>query len=308
MRFNNPDGVYKNISRDFLSQPGKIYKSIFTIPGPKLRCVKHLIKNGNTNSETVIKMVEINKKVFKTAKTLFEKEYARYFKNFDFVCADFTDLHNLDKFDLVNLDTMSSLNESILDFIKNLSFYPNSSLIVNLCGYRNNYDFLQKIINYYFCNNNLLFLEKQRLVYCNNVEEQVTLTAILESLLNNGYEATPLKPYVYCDKVTKMKDYIFRGIYPIKPLESSFVFDENLMLTTGSYSKSPESTLDQTTITSMILSIKTSGHRAYVKRIINLNLEKAKILDKNPTMVLAGYKAEVTKRGGNPTETLLVDY
>ncbi len=310
------DGDYKNHYRYLLSEPGRVYNSVFTLPGLSCKCVNYLMANGHINNNTSIVMAEIGKSVYQKAHSLFKRKYAHHFRKYRFLNEDYTLIHNeignvsvaeICSYDLVNLDTTGSLNDKTLNFIKKLCFYPNARLIVNLCDYRNNFYFLNKLTNHYYCNNSDSFLKIQNSYSCKTYKIQITLTALYDALIDAGCTASINAPVSYTDKKVEMTTYIFSNINKCGDAGNKFnpQETEEISFPGSIYSKSK---LDKSCMTALILSAVSVGEISYVKSCINQELKKVVITGKSPKMIIAGYKAELTKRGVNPEDTLLADY
>lgn len=308
---NDFDSFEKEKIRNNFSTMGRKYDVILDLPGKHCRSIEKLNQLGAIDKENSI--VYAYERYPKIAKRICQK--LKEINNVFVVCNDLScaDVEiPSHRFDWVNLDTCSSLNNGILTFIRSLKFNEDAELNIWLTTYRKNGKFKEGLKEFCFKNDkgweiykrisDLVTIEQWK---CDETQKH-TLCAIYAALTEN-YNLILEKVDSYTAHVNKMYFYRFINIKSksasVDDWQEINMLDLTKQKKRSSTTKTNISLLNVSKQIKMICSPDTSeGVKAYGKRAIKKFLMERLQQGMEVRRVKAALKAAQTKMFGSTDE------
>lgn len=293
-------GLQKQQARVLTSTPGKLYRNIALLPGPRCLGLKYYLKSGMVTANTGVTVIEWSRDRMSQIK----RELARMpFKDVRFHNGPVETTPDHGPYDLINLDTESSLSMEMLRWIARQDFLPDGELNVWLTAYRHNMPFKESLISTFLnTKRGLRIVSEMRDNFTDilsrpGATELVTGAAIYSAL--NRYDVSVEPFFNYSEHVNFM--YVYRFIN-LNPAEVPRINIEDILVP-GEHQQvayrpdSGERKMQECVPAKMILEAiqGTTGMRAYTTGQLRRELENGRLSGKNPMMIRAGWKARVSR-------------
>ena len=295
-------GHQKQCVREKILTHKKVYKNIVLLPGEHCRDVKFMLAQKAINSATTITVIERDLVKLNKIKVKFKK-YP--FKKVHFFHGQIEDCPDYGPYDLVNLDTCSTLSREILDWIASIQFCPNGELAVWLTAYRHRQSFKDSLFNSFFGTKiglrTVRDMKDQISDFSYRPEQVHTVTAAAIYTALNKYSCSVLPVIAYCEHVNFMYVYKFNDINRIlipRPDLNEVLVELNESHSQTWSSNKSEFNLANDKLMTMLIKVNqnlNSGQRSYITRQLRGEITNGQIIGKSPIMIKAGWKSYISK-------------
>lgn len=289
----NYSGAQKQAARQAVLTPGKTYENVAVLPGPKCKSIINALEHGNFTSKTRVTVIE------RYAGTL--EQIKRRFKKFPFMKVNFS-LGLIEKtpsygpYDLLDLDTCSSLSPDLLDWLHKQDFLDDGEVNLWLTAYRRRQQFRDSLFASYL--ESAAGLQVMHEIQNNFVRgceciQAVTSSAIYSAL--SRYSCCPMRPVTYSEHIGVMYVYRYTNLRRLVTPRLSHVdiikpTDDDTVnwLSTGDYKG-----LAGCSLTVLILKAIDGAPsvKAYATRQLRNHIKNGVIVGKSEKMIKAGWKS-----------------
>jgi hypothetical protein len=284
----NYDNAEKNKIRSWCIDSMLPAKNILEIPGPECISTLEMKQKGKITSKSKVYTIERKKDSFEK---IIQKLKLNKINLIPHLGELETFNHQDVEFGIVNLDTCSTLNEKILNFISKLNIANNGSLYVWVVGFRNEGELKHKLLSYAASRtDNSDYVMKK----CNFSQSSLTTNASIIALTAalNHYDFK-INYETYVSNVSMMYVYRFTNIVKINKPRTKL----NLNLDTYQYQKvdySNKTELVKITspISKQIIQSFKLNQINKIKRILKSELNNS---TRDKKWIIAGWKSNVSR-------------
>lgn len=286
------NGALKQKMRDRVAVPGRVAESLVDLPAAGCRSVIDYYRKGIITLDTPIYAIEFHKP---TAETIKRKLRKLGFKNATVFNGRVEDCPYKGPFDIVNLDTESTMSRQLLDWVGQIDFIPGGELNLWVCANRSVGRWCEQLHQTFFetAAGRKIYHEVCRHTGVFKPQDVVAMSAVFAAL--NRYDFNIEKPFHYTQHVMPMFVYRFMGMQQSSTRQSlaDILVGDVQYETVGGREKGEA--IDGNIPQMCLKCLESPGKRAYVTRLLRQMLVRRKLENKDPFWVKAGWKSAISR-------------
>jgi len=291
----NYSGEQKQLVRTQVVTPGKKYERVACLPGPYIRSVLLYLETGNFTKNTEVTVIECKPSVMEEIKRKFNK---LPFRKVNYSLGWVEETPDYGPYDLVNLDTCSSLSRSMLNWIAQQRFLEGGEFNVWLTTFRSNQQTRDDLLESFLRTRKGVSVLSAIREYMTLDPVQMVTAAALYSALNK-YNCTPMPMLKYCEHVNFMYVYRFTELTKAKSprpsLDEVLVKTESEKLDWTGKGHSPTKLANDSLLIQCLKVLRGEAHPAYTTRQFRIEIKNGTLAGKAEKWIKAGWKSTISR-------------